>query len=296
MDTAPNALSPDVNSFVPTPPLRAPTSATAYLPPISSRRATPSPLSSPRLTHLTNQSFLASSLLHERPHLLAATASPARGWPGQQGAAVRAAVLRAPRRPRRGLGESFNSSTRPSFDMDPEELFSIGGRRQMTAASTSPAVRRWGVLPLLASAGLVFSDDSLLLPCEEPSGIPDRRVGGVVAGVPHGAEHAGLLLISFSSSQRRPGDAKPPLMATRRLLLRLTCGSWRRWPQGEGAASGAGESVLLGDAVVQVFAGRRSDTGATVSTSSASCASEYWCHGNADTAVRDAILLARNPW
>ncbi|CAL4915285.1 unnamed protein product [Urochloa decumbens] len=194
-----------------------------------------------------------------------------------------------------GLGESFNSSTASFIDMDPEEeLFSMrwtsddGGLDLFAPAACSP---------LLATAGLVFSDEGLLLPCdEEPSGstaIDDAAIAydyaASSASSPafHTAQSTPAASVA-GSSQRRHGGAAKPLLATRRLLLRYLrflaplCRKARALRvQPARAFSAPRPSRSLSTAAA---------TPARRSTSSAASAAEYWCHGNADTAVRDAIL------
>ncbi|KAF8727937.1 hypothetical protein HU200_018506 [Digitaria exilis] len=291
MDTAPNALSPDVNSFVPTPPARAPPHRRpAYLPPISSssRHSLPALLASPHTPTRTKASSPARSSME---------ASPSRSDSFSRGGWPRSKAPRcAPRSFERldvhaaGLGESFNSSTASFIDMDPEELFSMRWTSSDDGGfDLAPPCAAGACSPLLASAGLVFSDDSLLLPCEEPSGIPDDESAGSSPAFHTARSTPASSVISFSSSQRRPGDAKPPLMATRRLLL--------RYLRFLAPLCRKARALRLAPARVFSSATRSSRsslaaaaTPARRSTSSASCASEYWCHGNADTAVRDAIL------
>ncbi|OEL28635.1 hypothetical protein BAE44_0010344 [Dichanthelium oligosanthes] len=192
-----------------------------------------------------------------------------------------------------GLGESFNSSTASFIDMDPEELFSMRwtssddggfdfGPQPPCAGACSP---------LLASAGLVFSDESLLLlPCE-PSGIAAHDAGSAYyadaasAGSSPAFHTAHSTPASVIGSSRRPKP--PPLMATRRLLLRYLrflvplCRKARALRLPVRVFSAAPRSSRAPAATTPA---RRS------TSSSASSAAEHWCHGNADTAVRDAIL------
>ncbi|KAG2550896.1 uncharacterized protein LOC120651861 [Panicum virgatum] len=181
-----------------------------------------------------------------------------------------------------GLGESFNSSTASFIDMDPEELFSMrwapdDGGLDLGAPGS----------PLLASAGLVFADEGLGLLPREPSGIAARDVG---SSAYYADASAGSSPAAFHTARSTPASAtgsarRPGLPATRRLLLRYLrflvplCRKARalRLP-------------------ARVFSAPRSRpplaaaTPARRSTSSASSAAEHWCHGHADTAVRDAIL------
>ncbi|KAF8698500.1 hypothetical protein HU200_035243 [Digitaria exilis] len=297
MDTAPNALSPDVNSFVPTPPARAPPHRRpAYLPPISSS-SRHSLRRSPRLARLHEPKF--PSLAYPCCVLACSSmeASPSRsdsfscgGWPRSK-ARCAPSFERLDVHATGGLGESFNSSTASFIDMDPEELFSMRWTSDDVGFDLAPPCAAGACSPLLASAGLVFSgDDSLLLPCgEEPSGIPYDESAGSSPAFHTARSTPASSVISFSSSQRRPGDAKPPLMATRRLLL--------RYLRFLAPLCRKARALRLAPARVFSSATRSSRsslaaaaTPARRSTSSASCASEYWCHGNADTAVRDAIL------
>ncbi|XP_062201154.1 uncharacterized protein LOC133903729 [Phragmites australis] len=173
-----------------------------------------------------------------------------------------------------GLGESFNSSTTSFIDMDPAELFSMrwtsdGGGFDFGLPCAGECS------PLLVGAGE-------LLPCE-PSG-NSRDSGISYADVSPGSSpvfHSAQSTPASVASSRHPG-AKPrvPLLATRRLLLRYLrflvplCRKARALP-------------------LRVFAPRSRALAAIParrSTSSASNGGEYWCHGNVDTAVRDAIL------
>ncbi|KAK3157002.1 hypothetical protein QOZ80_2AG0114910 [Eleusine coracana subsp. coracana] len=163
------------------------------------------------------------------------------------------------------LGESFNSSTASFIDMDPAELFSM----RWTSDNDSG-------LPLLAGA----VDDLLLHPCDEPSGIARDD-----AGISTSASSPAF----FHSAQSTPASAscsgsrrsKPrTLMATRRLLLRYLrflaplCRKARSLAPRPGTAT--------------TTPARRS-----ASSVYSAAAAEHWCHGNADTAVRDAILYCK---
>ncbi|RCV44058.1 hypothetical protein SEVIR_9G348400v4 [Setaria viridis] len=179
-----------------------------------------------------------------------------------------------------GLGESFNSSTASFIDMDPEELFSMRWTSDDAGFDFGPPCAG-SCSPLLASAGLVFSDDGLL-PCE-PSGIASASYADASAGSSPAFHTAQSTPASVIGSSRRPAGGAKPLLATRRLLLRYLrflvplCRKARalRMPARAFSAPRA-RSVAA--------------TPARRSTSSATSAAEYWCHGNADTAVRDAIL------
>ncbi|CAL4940345.1 unnamed protein product [Urochloa decumbens] len=200
------------------------------------------------------------------------------------------------------LGESFNSSTASFIDMDPEEeLFSMrwtssddGGLDHFAAPPCAAGAAACS--PLLTTAGIVFSDEGIL-PCEEPSGTAiDAGVAYEYASAGsspafHTAQSTPAVSVAGSSSRRRQtGDgAAKPLLATRRLLLRYLrflaplCRKARalRVPPAR-AFSAPRPSRSLSTAAA---------TPARRSTSSAASAAEsYWCHGNADTAVRDAIL------
>ncbi|KAJ1296474.1 hypothetical protein BS78_01G303500 [Paspalum vaginatum] len=180
------------------------------------------------------------------------------------------------------LCESFSSSTASFIDMDPEELFSMRWTSDDAAGFGFGPPRAAGACsPLLASAGLVFSDDSLLLaPCDcEPGGIAASASAGSSPAF-HTARSTPAASVAGSSS-RRPGGAcgAKTLLATRRLLLRYLrflaplCRKARAFSAPRCRAPAATPA-------------RRS----TSSASASSGAAEHWCHGNADTAVRDAIL------
>ncbi|XP_062205813.1 probable membrane-associated kinase regulator 6 [Phragmites australis] len=169
-----------------------------------------------------------------------------------------------------GLGESFNSSTASFIDMDPAELFSMRWTAEDAGFDFGlPCAGECS--PLLVSAGE-------LLPCE-PSGIArdgcsayaDASAGS--SPVFHSAQSTPASVIS--SSRRTGAKPRAPLLATRRLLLRYLrflvplCRKAR---------------------ALRVLAPRSRAPAATSARRSTSGAAEYWCHGNADTAVRDAIL------
>ncbi|CAN6284121.1 unnamed protein product [Urochloa humidicola] len=192
------------------------------------------------------------------------------------------------------LGESFTSSTASFIDMDPEEeLFSM----RWTSDDFAPPCARAACSPLLASAGLVFCDEGLLRPCEDPSGTAAIDADGIAYGYAddasaasspafHTARSTPAASVAGSSRRREGGGAAKPLLATRRLLLRYLrflaplCRKARslRAPARAFSAPRA-RSLSLAAA-----------TPARRSTSSAASAAEHWCHGNADTAVHDAIL------
>ncbi|RLN43502.1 putative membrane-associated kinase regulator 6 [Panicum miliaceum] len=291
MDTAPNALSPDVNSFVPShaPPHHTGDPPTRLPPYIILVAPTHSPLASPRPTHLryTNGSNPCS--------LSSMEASPSRSDSLSRGGWPRCRARPAPSLERLdvhagGLGESFSSSTASFIDMDPEELFSMRWTSSDDGGLDLGPPCAGSCSPLLASAGLVFADGGLLP--RAPSGIIAARDSGGACYADASAGSSPAFHTARSTpapavgSARRPGGgARPLLPATRRLLLRYLrflvplCRKARalRLP-------------------ARVFSAPRSTrppaaaTPARRSTSSASSAAEHWCHGNADTAVRDAIL------
>jgi hypothetical protein len=190
------------------------------------------------------------------------------------------------------LGESFSSSTASfSFiDMDPEEqLFSM----RWTSSSSEGDGLRFGLpraagacsSPLLAaSAGFVFSDDSLLLPCD---------ASACSSPAFHTAQSTPAASVA-SSAPRRPAGGAKPLLATRRILLRYLrflvplcrkARALRRLPVPAGRVFFSAPRTR---ALATATPARRSTSSA--SSPSPSAAAEYWCHGNADVAVRDAIL------
>ncbi|WVZ57467.1 hypothetical protein U9M48_007849 [Paspalum notatum var. saurae] len=184
------------------------------------------------------------------------------------------------------LGESFSSSTASFIDMDPEdeELFSMRWTSDAAAAGFDfgpPPCAAGACSPLLASAGLVFSDDSLLItPCEPISGIAGIASAGSSPAF-HTARSTPASSVAGGSS-RRPGacgGGAKTMLATRRLLLRYLrflaplCRKARAFSAPRCRAAAATPA-------------RRS----TSSSAASSAAVEHWCHGNADTAVRDAIL------
>ncbi|CAD6204286.1 unnamed protein product [Miscanthus lutarioriparius] len=195
------------------------------------------------------------------------------------------------------LGESFSSSTASFVDMDPEELFSMRWTTSEEDGFHFGLPPRAGACcsPLLASsAGLViFSDDSLLhLPCE--GGTRDVIGGSSYADASacsspafHTAHSTPAFVISSASPRPGAGGANKPLLATRRILLR-----YLRFlvPLCRKARALRLPVPVPG----RVFSAPRSSRAVATTTparrSTSSGAAEYWCHGNADVAVRDAIL------
>lgn len=290
MDTAPNALSPDVNSFVPTHRLAPPHRRPAY-PLYHPRRAThlqsqlASLLVSPRLlSHTrTNQSFplLARSAMDTE-------ASPSRSDSFSRGGWPRCKARCAPSSLERldvngvGLGESFNSSTASFIDMDPEELFSMRWTTDDDGAlDLGPSPCAGSCSTLLATAGLFFSDDGGFLPTCEPTGIASASAGSSPAF--HTARSTPASVIGSSRRPAGGGGAKQPLLATRRLLLRYLRFLVPLCRKARALRVPARAFSVPRSRSVAATPARRS-------TSSATSAAEYWCHGNADTAVRDAIL------
>ncbi|KAK3153165.1 hypothetical protein QOZ80_2BG0168680 [Eleusine coracana subsp. coracana] len=165
------------------------------------------------------------------------------------------------------LGESFNSSTASFIDMDPAELFSM----RWTSDNDSG-------LPLLAGAV-----DDLLLPGDEPSGIAGISTSASSPAFFHSAQSTPA---SASCSGSRRSKTRT-LMATRRLLLRYLrfLAPLCRKARSLAPRPGGGRAL----------AGTATSTPARRSACSVSSAAagEHWCHGNADTAVRDAILYCK---
>uniref|UniRef100_A0A0D9XLV4 Membrane-associated kinase regulator 6 n=1 Tax=Leersia perrieri TaxID=77586 RepID=A0A0D9XLV4_9ORYZ len=135
--------------------------------------------------------------------------------------------------------------------------------------------------PLLVGAVRIFSDE------QAPAGIVAAASSSPLF---HSALSTPASVIATTASSRRAGRA-PALMVTRRILVRYLrfvvplCRKVRRSlrlsPRSRGGASLAASSTTTSPA-------RRS-----TSSSYASAADQHWCHGNADTAVRDAILYCK---
>jgi hypothetical protein len=163
-----------------------------------------------------------------------------------------------------GLGESFNSSTASFIDMDPAELFSMRWTSDDTALDLG--------LPLLAAGDL--------LPCET-SGIAHADGGNAYADAVSSPAFHTAQSTPASVSSGSPGASKrrtAPLLATRRLVLR-----YLRFLVPLCRKARSADRALA-----------KTTTPARRSTSSvSSVAAEHWCHGNADTAVRDAILYCK---
>jgi hypothetical protein len=155
-----------------------------------------------------------------------------------------------------GLCESFNSSTASFIDMDPAELFSMRWTSDDTALDLG--------LPLLDCAGD-------LLPCDGGDGIMYTN-----------AVSSPSLSPVFHTAQRTPAN-KPrtaPLLATRRLVLRYLRFLVPLFRKARSLAPRAGRVL----AATTTTPARRSTSRVPA---------EHWCHGNADTAVRDAILYCK---
>ncbi|KAE8799470.1 hypothetical protein D1007_25042 [Hordeum vulgare] len=191
-----------------------------------------------------------------------------------------------------GLGCSFNSST--SFiDMDPAELFSMRWTCSAAAAAEDDDVEEeaaefdFGQLtragaqcfsPMLVGAG------QPLLACEP----------GVVSYsyVSSPAFYSARSTPASAASSRRRGR-HAPLVATRRILLRYLrllaplCRKVRALPvRALAPRSSSASRAAFGAAATTSSPARQS-------TSSYASATEYWCHGHADTAVSDAILYCK---
>ncbi|KAM3402841.1 hypothetical protein ACQJBY_006576 [Aegilops geniculata] len=187
-----------------------------------------------------------------------------------------------------GLGCSFNSST--SFiDIDPAELFSM----RWTSSAAVPAEDDeeaaefdFGQLtcagaqcfsPLLVGAG------QPLLPCEP--GVVSYSYTNASSPAFYSAQSTPA---SAVSSRRRGRHA--PLVATRRILLRYLrllaplCRKVRALPVRALAPRSSSRAAAFAAAT---------SSPARQSTSSYASATEYWCHGHADTAVSDAILYCK---
>ncbi|KAF6983806.1 hypothetical protein CFC21_001916 [Triticum aestivum] len=189
-----------------------------------------------------------------------------------------------------GLGCSFNSST-PFIDMDPAELFSM----RWTSSAAAPADDDeeaaefdFGQLtcagaqcfsPLLVGAG------QPLLPYE-PS-IVSYSYTNASSPAFYSAQSTPA---SAASSRRRGQHAPAPLVATRRILLRYLrllaplCRKVRALPVRALAPRSSSRAAASAAAT---------SSPARQSTSSYVSATEYWCHGHADTAVSDAILYCK---
>uniref|UniRef100_A0A0A9DFB9 Membrane-associated kinase regulator 6 n=1 Tax=Arundo donax TaxID=35708 RepID=A0A0A9DFB9_ARUDO len=175
-----------------------------------------------------------------------------------------------------GLGESFNSSTASFIDMDPAELFSM----RWTSEDGGGGGLDFGLPCAGECSPLLISAAGELLPCEPSGGIAhgsgSSYADASAASSPAVFHSALSTPASVISSSRRTG-AKPraPLLATRRLLLRYL------------------RFLVPLCRKARVLTRRSRAPAATPSrrsTSSSSAGEYYWCHGNADTAVRDAIL------
>jgi len=190
------------------------------------------------------------------------------------------------------LGHSFGSSRSFSFiDMDPGELFSMRWTGTATAPPESdfdfgliPGVGGAGSdppSPVLVSASRVIRDGRLLP--GDPSGLQERG-----AADPPSAP----LFRSAHSTPTSPSPSPSPSPSS--------CSSGRT--RGGGASSW---KILLqylrflGPLYRKVRflrrfpAPRRRPRVAPASPARASTSSLEWCHGNADTAVRDAILYCK---
>lgn len=216
------------------------------------------------------------------------------------------------------LGHSFNGSVVSFIDMDPAELFSMRWTSLTAAAEEEedhddddfdfgmPCVAGAQCSsPLLVGAGRALSDGHhhhLLLPCE-PGVVVARDRTASYADAPspspssplfHSALSTPASVITTASSRRAgvgSGKARAPLLATRRILLRYLrflvplCRKVRSLPLRVLSPRSAKGSLAAASS--SASPARRS------TSSSYASAAEYWCHGNADTAVRDAILYCK---
>lgn len=159
------------------------------------------------------------------------------------------------------LGESFSSSTASFIDMDPEELFS------MRWTSSDDAGFDLGLLPRAGACSPLLARD-------------DASAGSSPAF--HTAQSTPASAIGAARRPGGGGGGAKTLLATRRLLLR-----YLRF-----LVPLCRKARALRVAPARVFSAPRSRAAlaATPARRSTSSAAEYWCHGNADTAVRDAIL------
>ncbi|KAL6847522.1 hypothetical protein ACP4OV_022548 [Aristida adscensionis] len=210
-----------------------------------------------------------------------------------------------------GHGHSFGSS-RSFIDMDPAELFSM---RWTTTATAPPASDfDFGLpgagggsdppSPLLVSASQVIRNGRLL-PCEPigRSGVQEHgdAAADAVADLPvaprpssassplyHSAQSTPASLSSCSSTRSIAGhkNARPPPAAGRRggrapswkILLR-----YLRFLM----------PLYRKVRALRRFAAPPRPRVSPASPARASTSSVEWCHGNADTAVRDAILYCK---
>ncbi|XP_040384187.1 probable membrane-associated kinase regulator 6 [Oryza brachyantha] len=210
------------------------------------------------------------------------------------------------------LGHSFGSSVASFIDMDPAELFSMRWTSLPVAAAEDqefdfglPCDGALCSSPLLVGTGRVdFSDDGPLLPPCEPGVDVARDSTTTYADVSspspssplfHSALSTPASVIATSSRRAAAGGAagnkaRAPLLATRRILLRYLrflvplCRKVRSLPLRVLAPRSRAAASL---AAPSTSPARRS------TSSSYASAAEYWCHGNADTAVRDAILYCK---
>ncbi|KAF0929968.1 hypothetical protein E2562_027097 [Oryza meyeriana var. granulata] len=202
------------------------------------------------------------------------------------------------------LGYSFNSSVASFIDMDPAELFSMRWTSLAAAEEDHdefdfglPCAGAQCSSPRLVGAGRVLSDGNLL-PCEP--GVVVARDGTAYTDMPspspssplfHSALSTPASVITTTSSRSAgAGKARTLLLSTRRILLRYLrfmvplCRKVRSLPL----------RVLAPRSRAASLAASSSTSPARRSTSSSyASAAEYWCHGNADTAVRDAILYCK---
>ncbi|CAL4912302.1 unnamed protein product [Urochloa decumbens] len=205
------------------------------------------------------------------------------------------------------LGHSFGSSTRSSFiDMDPADLFSM--RWTTTAVSTPPESEfEFGLpggggssdppSPVLVSASKIIRDGRLL-----PSD-PVCRSGAQ-------EQHGELNRVADMPGAPRSPPSSPLFHSAQSTPASLSsCSSGRSAAAAgrprRGQASPSSWKILLQylrflvplyrkvRALRRLSAARQRVAPASPARASTSSSSMEWCHGNADTAVRDAILYCK---
>ncbi|KAL6649121.1 hypothetical protein ACP70R_013345 [Stipagrostis hirtigluma subsp. patula] len=211
----------------------------------------------------------------------------------------------------------FGGSSRSFIDMDPAELFSMRWTTTTTTAAPPASDFDFGMpgggsdppSPLLVSASQIFRNGRLL-PCDdcEPigrSGVQEHgdRDGDTarrVADLPsaprssassplyHSAQSTPASLSSCSSTRSIAGhrNAKPPPLADGR---RGRASSWKILLRYLRFLMPLYRKVRA----LRRFAAPPRPRVTPASPARASTSSVEWCHGNADTAVRDAILYCK---
>ncbi|WVZ55244.1 hypothetical protein U9M48_005930 [Paspalum notatum var. saurae] len=194
------------------------------------------------------------------------------------------------------LGHSFGSS-RSFIDMDPAELFSMRWTTTSSSAPEPPESDFDFVLPgggsdppspVLVSASRIIRDGRLL-PSEPVvcrSGLQEPAVADLPPGAPWSSRPSSPMFHSAQSTPASPSSCAAAGIRRRR----SRAPSWKILLQYLRFLMPLCRKVR---AMRRFSAPRPRVAPASPARASSSTSSIDWCHGNADTAVRDAILYCK---